>query len=445
MRAIRTYVTGLHRVADDLELAYTLMVAAGESLTQDFDGYASDWESVTEQKRNAIDEVLNGAPDDLAQRVRDAILSFEHPALARRFQAFAAANVAPEYFQADFEKNSDPVGRSDLPEVLAAAYKARSQYVHQLRQLPDMVTLGHGYSEMTIEGRGRMLTLQGLSRLMRHVIMTFVQRQPTVEREAYDYSLELAGVVQIPLAPSCWVARADGDISEEGRNKFEGFLEQLASALMRLPGATITDISEVLNKFVALAPNMKVGKQRPYLALLVMFNAVAGQKAIPRLAPLEALIQKNLGTPCSESLLALAFFSEIPEWSLEEHCRTFHDYRRRRANKSGTRFPRLFEAAIALELAERYRSADLFERCKEVIAEAADDYPEHIELRRLVGVVAEDEPLRWREVLLPKPEAKDSENSSGKTLGVAGAKDSPPPRKVSRRVRTPKPMKVGRR
>ena len=444
MRAIRTYVTGLHRVADDLELAYTLMVAAGESLTQDFDGHTSDWESVAEQKRHAIDQALDGASGDLAQRVRDAILSFEHTALARRFQAFVTANVAPDYFRAQFEGDSHPVGRSDLPEVLAMAYKARSQYVHQLRQLPDMVTLGSGHFETTIEGRRRMLTLQGLSRLIRHVIVTFVQRQPTVENEAHDYSLELVGIAQVRLAPSFWVARADGDITGAGRDKFEGFLEELATVKMGQPGATITDITEVLKKFVVLAPNMKVDKLRPYLALLVMFNAIAGEKAIPRTAQVEALIQRNLGAPCSEALVAFAFFGEVPEWSLEDHCRQLQDYRRRRGNKSGIRFPRVFEAAVALELAERYRSAGQFERCKEMAGEAADDYPEHTELRRLVGVLAEDTSLRWREVLLPKQEAIESEHSSEKAF-VAGATNSPRPRKVKRRVRTPKPVRVGQR
>ena len=33
MRAIRTYVVGLHRIADDLELAYVLLVASLESLS----------------------------------------------------------------------------------------------------------------------------------------------------------------------------------------------------------------------------------------------------------------------------------------------------------------------------------------------------------------------------------------------------------------------------
>lgn len=445
MRAIRTYVTALHRVADDLELAYTLMVAAGESLAQEFDGHIPDWESVAEVKRCAIDQALDGAPDEVAQRVREAILRLEHTALARRFQAFVTENVAPEYFRAQFEGISHPVGRSDLPEVLTMAYQVRSKYMHQLSQLPDMVTLGDHRFETIIDGRCRMLTLQGLSKLIRHVITTFVQRQPTVEKEAHDYLLEMPGVAQVQLAPSLLIAHAHSDISGAGRDTFEGFLEELATVLMRQPDAAITNISEVLTKFVAQAPNIEKNKRRPYLALLVMFNAIAGEMRIPRTAKVEALIQRDLGALCSEALVALAFFGEVPEWSLEDHYRQLRTYRCQRRNKSGIRFPRVFEAAVALELAERYRSAGQFKRCKEVVGEAADDYPEHTELRKLVEVVAEDTALRWREILLPKQEAHESEPSSEKAFGVAGATTSPRARKVKRRVRTPKPVRVRRR
>ena len=60
IRAINTYVTGVHRVADDYELAYTLMVAAIESLAQEFDGHQPEWNDYTEEKRNRIDDALDG-------------------------------------------------------------------------------------------------------------------------------------------------------------------------------------------------------------------------------------------------------------------------------------------------------------------------------------------------------------------------------------------------
>lgn len=154
MCAIRTYASGMQRVADDLELAYTLLVAAGEFMAQDFDGYEATWDSVSEQERFTIDAALAGAAAQVVKAVRAAVLSTEHTSLARHFSlrsgkrgAWPLSNrVRPDVC---------PLGRIDLPEALASAYRARSLYVHQLRALPDMVTVGHGYFESVLDDRRR--------------------------------------------------------------------------------------------------------------------------------------------------------------------------------------------------------------------------------------------------------------------------------------------------
>ena len=91
MRAIRTYMTGLHRVADDLELAYTLLVASIKSLAQSFEGSQGQWADYEESKRRRIDRALADAEAETAHRVRAAIIEIEHLALGRRFRDFALA------------------------------------------------------------------------------------------------------------------------------------------------------------------------------------------------------------------------------------------------------------------------------------------------------------------------------------------------------------------
>jgi hypothetical protein len=442
MRAIRTYVTGLHRVADDLELAYTLLVAAGESLAQDFDGHEPTWGHVAEEKRVILDCALEGAPDEVAQRVRNAILAFEHTALRRRFQEFVTSNVAADYFRTGFDRGDLPIGRSELSEALSLAYTARSKYVHQLRSLPDSVTMGHGFSETAIEGRSRMLTLQGLSRLMRHIIMTFVERQPSVDKEAYDYHLELSGVTQVRLVPNYWVGRADGDLSDAGRDKLEGFLEELASHLLQ-PDSKITDLTDVLSKFAVQAQNMKAVKRLPYLAIHMMYSALVGPEAVQMTASLQKMAERELDAPSSESLMVHTLFRQLPDWPMDQHRAALDNYRSRRGAKSGIRFPRLFEAAIALDLAERYRAAGNAVVCKGVLSEAADDFPECEALRVFAegdDVVAQ---ARWWEVLLPKPEPKP--NSVGSSARGEERPGTPALAARKRRVRTPRAMKVGRR
>ncbi|MBA5686337.1 hypothetical protein [Rugamonas apoptosis] len=411
MRAIRTYVTGLHRVADDLELAYTLMVAAGESLTQDFDGYESDWDSIQEKKRVPIDEALESAPAEVAERVREAVISIEHVALSRRFQEFVAANVSADYFEGNFEEHANPPGRSELLGLLEAAYKARSQYVHNLRQLPGMVSMlpGHVETVLPIEGRQRMLTLQGLARLIRDVIISFVCKQPVVDKESYDYHSELSGVVTVRLGSQAWIADTSGDISKLGRDRLEAFLEQFSGVPS---GGKVTDISDLLRSYLSHATKMKADARRPYWVMLVLFNSIAKEKSVPISGAFNKLMDRDFKTVSAESLLLHAYLSQAVDCTIEEQFQTFQRYKKRRGNAGGIRFPRLFEAAIGLELAERYRALGQYERFRETATLTADDYPEHLELRASLKSLSNDVPISWPDILLPKRSAASTDSTT---------------------------------
>lgn len=413
MRALRTYINGMHRIADDLELAYTLLVASVESLAQDFDGHESDWDSLDERKRKAVDEALSGADEVVAQRVRDALLRVEHVALARRFREFAMIHTTPAYFRQVSNSADGPLlGRSDLAEVLGMAYQSRSKYVHQLRKLPDLVTLEHGYGETAFDGRTTHLTLQGLSRLMRSVIIEFVMRQPSVQHEPYNYRLERSGVMQIRLAPQYWVGRAEGDITKAGRDKLEGFLQQLASCLLREPDAVVTDLRPVLAAACEFVPRLEKRLRLPYLAMHVLFNMyVARQDLAPMPPAIEKLMQEELGEISLEALIAHALSGQTVPWSLEAHRAALNTYLRRRAAVNGLRFPRLFEAALVLELAERLRCVGDMEGCREVVALAVENHPGHTGLMEAETNMLPDVPIIWRDIMLPAAEQSQQQSA----------------------------------
>ncbi|WP_355603323.1 hypothetical protein RZV17_10940 [Xanthomonas cannabis] len=413
MRALRTYINGMHRIADDLELAYTLLVASVESLAQDFDGHESDWDSFDERKRKAVDEALSGADEVIAQRVREALLRVEHVALARRFREFALAHTTPAYFRQASSTASDLLlGRSDLAEALGTAYQSRSKYVHQLRRLPDTVTLGHGHGETAIEDRTTHLTLQGLSRLMRSVIIEFVMRQPAVQYEPYNYRLERSGVVQVRMAPQYWVGRAEGDITKAGRDKLEGFLQQLASWLLREPDAVVTDLRPVLAAAREIVPRLEKRLRLPYLALHALFNMhVARQDLAPMPPAIDKLMQEELGESSSEALIAHALSGQTVPWSLEDHRAALNTYLRRRAAANGLRLPRLFEAALALELAERLRGVGDMEGCREIVALAVENHPGHTGLLEAEANMLPAVPISWRDIMLPAAEQPQQQSA----------------------------------
>lgn len=215
MRAIRQYITGLHRIADNISLAYTLLVMSVEGLAQAFDGHVAEWSDYEERKRKRVDAALESAPDEIASKVRGAILENEHVAAGRRFRDFALAHVAPSFFRDEAAQVVGPAGCSDLSFALRRAYEVRSSYVHRLQEIPGMLRIG-GMPEVVDAEEKLALTIAGLARVARHILRQFIARGSVVDREVFDYRGSLPNVVTARLASHYWIANTGGFTHKHG-------------------------------------------------------------------------------------------------------------------------------------------------------------------------------------------------------------------------------------
>ena len=403
MRAIRTYVTGMHRVSDDLNLAYTLLVAAVESLAQDFDNHEATWGDLDVKRRTSIDRALSEATEETAESVRNAILEAEQTSLARRFREFTLNHLTPSFFREEAADAVGPVAKKDVESALKQSYRARSQYIHNLQELPTILTDGASFSETCRVDRKTWLTLQGLSRVARHAIMEFIYRQPTIEKEIYDYSLERVGVVQVPLAPQYWVGKTKGLNRKSGPRRFEGFLSQVGSHLLNEPNSKVTDLTPVLVESQKLIPSLKKAERRPFIALYVLFNGLLPEdKRMSGFDEFKDGYLAELSDPSPEALFVRLLYSSAPEWNLENHESIVIHYFESRENKSGFRAPRVLEAGICLDLAERYRKNRNVGKARDLVEMAIENYPEHKGLRDSEKVLlAGKEEIVWSDILLP--------------------------------------------
>ncbi|MDE0312396.1 MAG: hypothetical protein OXI52_09040 [Caldilineaceae bacterium] len=402
MRAIRTYVNGLHRLADDLALAYTLMVASIESLAHDFDGHRAKWEDYEDKKRKTIDKALACSDEKTAARVRDAVLENEHVALSRRFRDFAIDHIAPSFFRKGADAKDHPIREADLLGALKEAYSTRSRYIHSLREPPPTLSLGIGdYSETRSIDRVTILTFQGLARLTRCVITEFIRRQPKVETESYDYGRDRHGIIQIPLtdfAPQYWIHQVDELTVDSGRLRLEGFLNQIVSYLRQEDNASVTDIREMLSESVRKFPNMNQDQRRPFLALHVLFNKLV----TPDLQMNTKIARKYMAEfedPSSEAMLVKLLSNEIPNWTLDEHEKVYREYLRSQGKKNGLKAPPSLVAGCALEIAERFRVSGDLESAQELITSAVENYPGHEPLYTFESTFDPEKPINWREVV----------------------------------------------
>ncbi len=397
MRAIRNYVSGLHRLADDPELTYTLLVASIESLAQRFDADGLDWEDYPDDKRRRIDVALKEADDQTKTRVREALLEIEHVAARRRFCDFAIDHVKSSYFREEALELDNPVGRADLRGALNQAYDLRSQHIHTLKELPTLLTAGFHHGETFRVDRVTMLTFQGLTRLARHVITEFIRRQPKVDKEPYDYSSELAGIVQVPLAPQYWIHHIDDLTVSSGQMRLEGFLIQVESVNRQRADASVTDLRELLAKVEKLFPNMNKTQRRPFLALYILFNRLAMRGSpLKNVEVVEKKYEKELENPSVEAMLLHLLLGTVPNWSLAKHQAVHDGYLRDQGKRNCLRVPPGLRAGLSLALAERYRESGNTECARNLIATAVENLPGNAALLQREQNFDPAEPIDWR-------------------------------------------------
>lgn len=403
-RAIQTFVTGFHRMGDDLETAYTLMVASLEALAMEFDGHATRWEDVEDRKRLPVEAALKDASPEIAEGVKKAIAESEHVLLRRRFKEFTLAHLPPDFFLEGALGQLAPLGRLDLSEALDFAYETRSKYVHELRQLPDEITDARGYAErVTTVDRRTAMTFQGLYRVARAVVLEFVRRQPTKEKEPYRYILETGSATQVRFAASAWMQ--PGAVGQKnGKLWLEGFAETLCEAILAEGQPTMPDLKVALDKAALLLGGMDKGNRRAYVAL------VAGARIkLPEIfhASDQADILRKWGdlldAPGPETLLLHMLAGMLPKWPIESHEKALMQHLRRRSKPSGFEFPRRFDAMLVVDLAERYRREGTWERAFAVLIEACENFPEFQELRDLALRANSSVDLRAEAFLLSSP------------------------------------------
>lgn len=402
MSAIRTYVTGIHRIADNFELAYTLLVASIESLAQEFDGHQATWDDYEQRKRRTIDEALTGAEEELAERVRNAILRIEHVSLGKRFQAFTINHINPSFFREESDASTHPITRFDLPTALNNAYLARSKYVHTSQKLPKPLDHGSGFSDTCRIDNKTWLTIQGLARLARHVINEFIMRQQTIASEPYDYSLERNNTMIVSLAPQHWIYRVDFK-KGSGVKRFEGFLSQLAIIWESELNEPVSDLSQLLTELQTNLHKINTIDKVAFICLFIIYNSFIAKKH--RILNYEQFVERNenlLIQPSSAVLVTRLILQMEIQWSIEDHHSCLMKYFKERDHKFSFRCPQLFESGMLLQLAERYRTNNDLEKAKDLISLAVESYPEHQALRKFENeFISTSQPIDCYSILIP--------------------------------------------
>lgn len=351
------FFDALEALGENFDLAYSMMVYVLEALSRSTDEPALLWNDYDPNQRVRLDRELSSVDDGTALRIRAILLDAQHLRLKKRFVDFVRSHVEDSFFMSEAEGLRSALPKSEFEHALANLYKARSGYVHELRQVQDQLRLNWiaSNSDMFCWANDVHFTFAGLVRLVRHVIARFIERQPLLEREDYpQWRSELPGVVLLEMAPQYWAGRAEDFTPEQAEQRFSGFIGHfVASFATGKP--EILDLRSLMETIERLTPCSKPIHRVPMLALYWIFNQlIRAEDRHPGSSSFFARWSDVLKLCSIEFLVAHVIGGLKPPWPATECASTFERYRTRRHKPRATRLNRLVELAVMGEIANLF-------------------------------------------------------------------------------------------
>lgn len=378
MRAIRRIVDATTFVSSDVSLAYTLLVAAIESLVPGkAEGFPPKWTNLESRKRERVDAAMHDLSPEQRTRIQDAILANEHLALQRRFTAFVLEHITGDFYRSEAVDAIFPIAASNLPDALRHAYDVRSRNVHALELLaPEVWVMARCADTVFLEGQ-HVFGLEGLARLARHVVRQFVLRAPKGVDHTFRYRSALPGIVTWPVAPEYWIWNAARFSASSAPAYLDAMLHLLLGTLSGRAQTWPVDMSAVIEKIEEKAIGLSKRSQRlPMAAIYFLWQRFAPEdrRRTPRVR-LAAKFNEDLAEPSAIAFAVRVLAGQPLHWSTEALL-TVADMRRAdRASGRAAALPVRFDAALELMLSHQLLLDEKREEGLAALSRAVENVP----------------------------------------------------------------------
>ena len=393
MRAIRRMVRGMQGAVDDPTVAYVDLVAALESLSDGTPGAVATWDRLDARKRGLIDTALAGADSDVAVRVRQAVMEAERLGAKSRFLTFVIDHVSPQYFRAEAADAIRPIRGPDFERAVKLAYDIRSRNVHVLDDLPpEAWVIGNRAETVSPPGMGTMLSLEGLARLARHVVRSYVGRAPVEHEMSFNWRASIPGQVHMRVAPQYWIWNADAFDHKSADQYFSAFVAHLADVLAER-NESVTDMRVVLESIERLLPGTADGPAKGFMVAIysLWHRLLSPSDHRPRAAKLLADHEHVLRRPGLPAFVVGLVSDDLPEWTDDEWHAVAVDRRRQRSTGGSVELPAGVDAALQVIAAEQVLEAGRTDDALELVRFAIDELPGNESLIRWEAMVAAGE------------------------------------------------------
>ncbi|MBE9045592.1 hypothetical protein IQ255_14465 [Pleurocapsales cyanobacterium LEGE 10410] len=214
LTALAAYERSFYVLSADPALSYALLVFAIEALANNHEGYQASWSDIkgkSGQRLNSLfgDKRISEVNSCWIEEFKSALVDILHPAATKRFTQFALSHIDNRFFDASQSSSKSPLRQTRLKEGIQNAYDIRSSFAHALLPLNQrLISESRRAEELEHEGHV-YITLRGMFRITRFILLKFIERQtnvyPIAEPEKYigDWINKTnAGTVQLSRPPA---------------------------------------------------------------------------------------------------------------------------------------------------------------------------------------------------------------------------------------------------
>lgn len=373
IKTIRQYRDALLTINSNLELSYTMFVASVESLSGSFSDYTSNWNDVDQVLRESLDEILVTLEPEIANDIKDRIIENSHLKIARRYTEFSISNISDTFFLEDAVEIKSPCRKSQISRAIKNSYQIRSKYVHSLKELPNIFSLT-GNIEVFKEGKDLYFTFAGLSRFVREVIISFINKQESVISEKINYLDELPNLISLPVSSSDWIHHAQNYNVKNSKEYFNALLVELVPSLTL--GKPLIDLTKVCDAILKLIKGVTKEQKVPISAFYILSNIFLKEEY--RHSYFENFLEEYSETikilATENIILHLLLNMDFP-WDTTDIYDIYKQYDKKRFQQNQIVLPQIIETCLLIELANCYLREGNESMYKEIIQKAVYEYP----------------------------------------------------------------------
>lgn len=379
---ISAYETSLKVLDQDINLAYSIMIYALETLSQSFDGYEACWEDYDQNQRIKLERCFEGIDDNKVTEIKNILVSSAHLKLAKRFVQFTMKHIENEFYCNQARQIDFPIRKSDTERLLVNAYNIRSGYVHNLLPLLKQITIPQIAQWEVFDWENEpYLTYRGLCRLTHHVIFNFVMKQPSLKNEEHDWRNDLPGIVSLQMAPQYWISNHEGFMQDHATRKLEGFL-----CLLCYKKFELIDIRELLKKYEKAIPTANEKYKIQMLVMYCLYNKIADEKS--RIVHSDAFVDKYkncLEICCIENLTRCLILNEEWSWDLVKCEETIIAYLKGKYKEKNIKLAWQIEVALFIAMANMFTKQKQMEKRGNWLERAFFDCPGQKDLQEYIA------------------------------------------------------------